>query len=88
MRQGRPLGLCRRPGELAFAVIRQGSGALLNLTPASGRAFAWRVLPAAITDVPMRHRSGIRPEIVITAALLCGTLVVGFATLRDYGIAR
>jgi hypothetical protein len=35
----------------------------------------------------MRHRSGIRPEIVITTALLCGTLVVGFATLRDYGIA-
>jgi hypothetical protein len=62
---------------------------LLNLTPASGRASAWRVLPAAITDVPtsMRHRSGIRPEIVITTALLCGTLVVGFATLRDYGIA-
>jgi Dolichyl-phosphate-mannose-protein mannosyltransferase len=42
-----------------------------------------------MTGVPTstRHRSGIRPELVITTALLCGTVVVGFATLRDYGIA-
>jgi len=64
---------------------------LLNLTAAvpKGLCAAQSVLPTAMTDVPtsMRHRSGIRPEIVITTALLCGTLVVGFATLRDYGIA-
>jgi hypothetical protein len=64
---------------------------LLNLTAAVPKALctAQSVLPTAMTDVPtsMRHRSGIHPETVITTALLCGTLVVGFATLRDYGIA-
>jgi len=62
---------------------------LPNLTAAvpKGLCAAHSVLPTAMTDVPtsMRHGSGIRPEIVITTALLCGALV--FATLRDYGIA-
>jgi hypothetical protein len=42
-----------------------------------------------MTDVPasMRRRLGTDPEIVVATALLCGTLVVGFATLGDYGIA-
>jgi hypothetical protein len=42
-----------------------------------------------MTDVPasMRRRLGTDPEIVVATALLCGTLVVGFATLKDYGIA-
>ena len=42
-----------------------------------------------MTDVPasMRRRLWTDPEIVVATALLCGTLVVGFATLGDYGIA-
>jgi hypothetical protein len=42
-----------------------------------------------MTDVPasMRRRLGTDPEIVVATALLCGTLVVGFATLGDYGVA-
>jgi hypothetical protein len=46
-------------------------------------------LPTASTEVPgsVWRPLGTDPEIVVATALLCGSLVVGFATLRDYGIA-
>jgi 4-amino-4-deoxy-L-arabinose transferase-like glycosyltransferase len=55
-----------------------------------GAAAAWPFCCAGATGGDAGdwvHERQTDPEIVITTVLLCGTLVVGFATLRDYGIA-